>query len=82
MWFIIHVIAFTSLVLILQYAINDFVSKYIGIVMHDPIYPIQNVAFPAVSICPHNRISKKAAQEYANLLYVEIFHYSYALLID
>lgn len=39
--------------------------------MHDPTYPIQNVAFPAVSICSNNRISNKAAKEYAHDLYVE-----------
>lgn len=66
MWFIIHIVAFTSLVFVLQYAINNFINKYVGIVLHDPIYPIENIPFPAVSICSNNRISKEAANKYAN----------------
>ena len=29
--------------------------------LHDTIYPVANVPFPAVSICNSNRISKRAA---------------------
>lgn len=29
--------------------------------LHDTIYPVANVPFPAVSVCNNNRISRRAA---------------------
>lgn len=39
---------------------------YVSLSSND--YPIGNVPFPGISICPNNKLSKSAAQSYAQLL--------------
>ncbi|TMW52440.1 hypothetical protein DOY81_002455, partial [Sarcophaga bullata] len=52
----------------LSYTWDQFVRQYFALNLHDPLYPIENIPFPAISICSNNRISQQAAQTYAHKL--------------
>ncbi len=50
------------------YRYEDFTTNPLVTTLHDTIHPIKNIPFPAVTVCPNNRISLKAAQELAKEL--------------
>lgn len=60
------------MVAVLMLTWEHFVAQYFVINLKDPLYPVQNVPFPAVSICSNNRISLRAATAYALELWVAL----------
>lgn len=68
MWFFILVIEAAVLAAILNTAWIGFTSSPLITTLHDTLYPVQNVPFPAISLCNNNRISRTAAVRYAEVL--------------
>ncbi|XP_023301317.1 uncharacterized protein LOC111683476 [Lucilia cuprina] len=64
-WFCLHVTTLAVVITILSYTWDQFVLQYFALNLHDPLYPIENMPFPGVSICSNNRISRQAAERYA-----------------
>lgn len=64
-WLLVHTATLISMVAVLMLTWEHFVAQYFVINLKDPLYPVQNVPFPAVSICSNNRISLQAATAYA-----------------
>ncbi|XP_061394788.1 pickpocket protein 28-like [Musca vetustissima] len=67
-WLCVHVTILCFMCVALTYTWDQFVLQHFSINLYDPLYPVQNVPFPAVSICSNNRISHKAALQYAQEL--------------
>lgn len=67
-WFCLHVANLAVVITILTYTWDQFVLQYFALNLHDPLYPIENMPFPGVSICSNNRISRQAAEKYAHEL--------------
>ncbi|XP_058984612.1 sodium channel protein Nach isoform X2 [Musca domestica] len=67
-WLCVHVTILCFMSVALTYTWDQFVLQHFSINLYDPLYPVQNVPFPAVSICSNNRISRKAALQYAQEL--------------
>ncbi|CAD7090362.1 unnamed protein product [Hermetia illucens] len=68
MWVIAHVTAFITLALLLNTIWEEYNSKPLTTNLHDAVYPVELIPFPAISICSNNRIMKSAAIEYATFL--------------
>ncbi|XP_055585368.1 pickpocket protein 28 [Uranotaenia lowii] len=68
MWLGIIIIETIALVTILISAWNSFTENPLITTLHDTLYPIRHVPFPAISLCNNNRISRKAAIRYAEEL--------------
>uniref|UniRef100_A0A1B0G526 Sodium channel protein Nach n=1 Tax=Glossina morsitans morsitans TaxID=37546 RepID=A0A1B0G526_GLOMM len=64
-WLCLHITTFVVMIIILSFTWDYFVAQYFAINLHDPLYPVENIAFPAISICSNNRISYQAAENYA-----------------
>lgn len=69
-WLLLHIVTAVSLVVVLSLTWEQFVAQSFVTNLKDPLYPVENVPFPAVSICSNNRISRKAAIKYAEELLV------------
>ncbi|XP_044574246.1 sodium channel protein Nach [Drosophila ananassae] len=67
-WLLLHTVTAVSLVVVLSLTWEQFVAQSFVTNLKDPLYPVENVPFPAVSICTNNRISRKAAIKYAEEL--------------
>ncbi|CAD6993459.1 unnamed protein product [Ceratitis capitata] len=67
-WLAVHVTTMIALVMILALIWEQFVAQYIVINLYNPLYPIESVAFPSISICSNNRISYEAALAHAKEL--------------
>ncbi|XP_016960071.1 sodium channel protein Nach [Drosophila biarmipes] len=67
-WLLLHMATTISLVVVLSLTWDQFVSQSFVTNLKDPLYPVENVPFPAVSICPNNRISRQAVIRYAEEL--------------
>ncbi|KAH8335649.1 hypothetical protein KR074_007695 [Drosophila pseudoananassae] len=67
-WLLLHTVTAVSLVVVLSLTWEQFVAQSFVTNLKDPLYPVENVPFPAVSICTNNRISRKAALKYAEEL--------------
>ncbi|XP_039948698.1 uncharacterized protein LOC126751362 [Bactrocera neohumeralis] len=67
-WLAVHLTTMFTLFTILSLIWEQFVAQYIVINLSNPLYPIESVAFPSISICSNNRISKQAALAYAKEL--------------
>ncbi|XP_065089501.1 pickpocket protein 28 [Ochlerotatus camptorhynchus] len=68
MWLLILIVETCALVAILNSAWDSFTSNPLITTLHDTLYPIKNVPFPAISLCNNNRISRSAATSYAEEL--------------
>ncbi|KAL7030503.1 hypothetical protein ACKWTF_006687 [Chironomus riparius] len=68
MWFCIHIFNACALIYFTLNIWDDFTSNPLVTTLHDTVYPIKNIPFPAVSICSNNRISKKEAETFAKEL--------------
>ncbi|XP_023166385.2 sodium channel protein Nach [Drosophila hydei] len=64
-WLLVHTTTLISMVAVLMLTWEQFIAQYFVINLKDPLYPVENVPFPAVSICSNNRISMRAATAYA-----------------
>ncbi|KAH8288626.1 hypothetical protein KR054_006750 [Drosophila jambulina] len=67
-WLLLHVATTISLVVVLSLTWENFVAQSFVTNLKDPLYPVENVPFPAVSICTNNRISRRAIVRYAEEL--------------
>ncbi|XP_016932138.4 sodium channel protein Nach [Drosophila suzukii] len=67
-WLLLHMATTISLVVVLSLTWEQFVAQSFVTNLKDPLYPVEKVAFPAVSICPNNRISRQAVIRYAEEL--------------
>lgn len=61
MWFCIHVFDACALIFFTFTIWNDFTTNPLVTTLHDTIYPIENIPFPAVTVCTNNRISRREA---------------------
>ncbi|XP_037943863.1 sodium channel protein Nach-like [Teleopsis dalmanni] len=68
-WLAVHATTLFALLTVLLLTWEQFVAQYFAINLHDPLYAVENVPFPAVSICSNNRISQQEAMTYANQLH-------------
>lgn len=68
MWILLHSFNTFCFIYVAITAYNDFTTNPLVTTLHDTIYPIKEIPFPAVSLCSNNRISKRAAVEFANEL--------------
>lgn len=68
MWFCIHVFNACVLCYFTLTIWGDFTANPLVTTLHDTIYPIANIPFPAITVCPNNRISRKAAEVFAKEL--------------
>uniref|UniRef100_A0A1A9ZBM3 Sodium channel protein Nach n=1 Tax=Glossina pallidipes TaxID=7398 RepID=A0A1A9ZBM3_GLOPL len=73
-WLCLHITTFVVMIIILSFTWDYFVAQYFAINLHDPLYPVEKIAFPAISICSNNRISYQAAENYAIELYRQRLH--------
>ncbi|EDV52964.2 uncharacterized protein LOC6554850 [Drosophila erecta] len=66
-WFVFHITALTVLIAFLW---GTYTNEQDALVttMYHPMYPIWKVEFPAISVCSLNRISQRAAWQYAHNL--------------
>ncbi|BFF93018.1 sodium channel protein Nach [Drosophila madeirensis] len=64
-WLLLHTATTVSLIVVLSLTWEQFVAQSFVTNLKDPLYPVENVPFPAVSICSNNRISREAAFRYA-----------------
>lgn len=64
-WLLMHATTFIAMLAVLLLTWEQFIAQYFVINLKDPLYPIENVPFPAVSICSNNRISMQAVINYA-----------------
>ncbi|XP_018786778.1 PREDICTED: sodium channel protein Nach [Bactrocera latifrons] len=67
-WLAVHLTTMFTLFTILSLIWEQFVAQYIVINLSNPLYPIEYVPFPSISICSNNRISRQAALAYAKQL--------------
>lgn len=67
-WLLMHATTFIAMLAVLLLTWEQFIAQYFVINLKDPLYPIENVPFPAVSICSNNRISMQAVINYAQEL--------------
>ncbi|XP_054087397.1 pickpocket protein 19 [Zeugodacus cucurbitae] len=67
-WLAVHITTMFVLFTILTLIWEQFVAQYIVINLYNPLYPIESVAFPSISICSNNRISRQAALAHATEL--------------
>lgn len=68
MWMSLHIFNAFCFIYVAITAYNDFTTNPLVTTLHDTVYPIKNIPFPAVTVCPNNRISKKAAIQFAEEL--------------
>lgn len=68
-WFVFHITALTVLIAFL-WGTYTKEQKALVTTMYHPMYPIWKVEFPAISVCSLNRISQRAAWQYAHNLWV------------
>ncbi|XP_017479720.1 PREDICTED: LOW QUALITY PROTEIN: sodium channel protein Nach-like, partial [Rhagoletis zephyria] len=67
-WLTVHVTTMCALLTVLSLIWEQFVAQYIVINLYNPLYPIEMVPFPSISICSNNRISYQAAMAHAKEL--------------
>ncbi|XP_053667402.1 sodium channel protein Nach-like [Anopheles marshallii] len=67
-WLLMLILEAATLVAIIISAWGKFTANPLITTLHDTIYPIELVPFPAISLCNNNRISRTAALRYARLL--------------
>lgn len=65
MWFVVHFVNAVVLYYIILSAWDNFTITPLVTSLFDTLYPIKLVSFPGIAICNNNRISKRAAYEYA-----------------
>lgn len=65
MWIGVHLIGTMSIMFILINAYDTYTSYPLVTSLFDTLYPIKSIPWPAVSVCNNNRISRRAAEEYA-----------------
>lgn len=68
LWYLALSIALASAVYIFLTALEGFSSKPAFTALKSVKHPIWKVPFPAVAICSVNKISKRAARDYAEYL--------------
>ncbi|KAH8381332.1 hypothetical protein KR093_002819 [Drosophila rubida] len=64
-WLALHMTTFLTMLAVLLLTWEQFIAQYFVINLKDPLYPVENVPFPAVSICPNNRLSLQSVTNYA-----------------
>ncbi|KAH8294958.1 hypothetical protein KR018_004738, partial [Drosophila ironensis] len=66
-WFVFHI---TALSVLIAFLWGTYTNEQDALVttMYHPLYPIWKVEFPAISVCTLNRISRRAAWQYAQEL--------------
>ncbi|XP_017039338.1 pickpocket protein 28 [Drosophila ficusphila] len=66
-WFVFHI---TALSVLIAFLYGSYTNEQDALVttMYHPLYPIWKVEFPAISVCSLNRISQRAAWQYAHEL--------------
>ncbi|XP_049536943.1 pickpocket protein 28-like [Anopheles darlingi] len=67
-WLLALILEAATLVAIIVSAWGKFTANPLITTLHDTIYPIEHVPFPAISLCNNNRISRTAALRYAETL--------------
>uniref|UniRef100_A0A182PGM2 Pickpocket n=1 Tax=Anopheles epiroticus TaxID=199890 RepID=A0A182PGM2_9DIPT len=67
-WLLMLILEAATLVAIIISAWGKFTANPLITTLHDTIYPIVLVPFPAISLCNNNRISRTAAVRYARQL--------------
>uniref|UniRef100_A0A182SN75 Pickpocket n=1 Tax=Anopheles maculatus TaxID=74869 RepID=A0A182SN75_9DIPT len=67
-WLLMLILEAATLVAIIISAWGKFTANPLITTLHDTIYPIELVPFPAISLCNNNRISRTAAMRYARQL--------------
>lgn len=68
MWLIVSSLAIAGVVYFVMQIWVDFIAKPTATTIESTQYPIWLVPFPAIAICPVNKISKKKAEAYADKL--------------
>lgn len=68
MWIVIHIFGAGSLLFLTTASYESFIQNPLITTLHDTVYPIKNIPFPAVSVCSNNRISRREAVKYAKEL--------------
>lgn len=79
MWFCIHVFDACALIFFTFTIWGDFTDNPLVTTLHDTVYPIDKIPFPAVTVCSNNRVSRKEAIAFSKELW-EIyfsFHFFY-----
>lgn len=67
-WYSIQLCALAGAGYIFLYAFDAFANKPTYTSLESVNYPIYEIDFPAIAVCPVNKISKKAALAYATEL--------------
>lgn len=65
LWYFIQICALVATVYIFLKAFDDFAAKPTFTSLESMNHPVWEVSFPAVAVCSVNKISKKAAMQYA-----------------
>uniref|UniRef100_A0A182IT20 Pickpocket n=1 Tax=Anopheles atroparvus TaxID=41427 RepID=A0A182IT20_ANOAO len=67
-WLLALILEAATLVVIIISAWGKYTANPLITTLHNTLYPIELVPFPAISLCNNNRISRVAAQRYAQEL--------------
>jgi amiloride-sensitive sodium channel len=68
MWSIFHLIMLSASMNIVLIAWSRFTDNPTITTLESQHYSIYNLNFPAIAICPNNKLSRKAVEEYADYL--------------
>lgn len=71
LWSTLHFSNACFFIYILISGLSSFAENPLVTTLHDTIYPVEKVPFPAIAICSNNRISLSAAQYIAQDLWVK-----------
>lgn len=67
-WFCVHLIAVSASLWIVWTTWTEFTDNPTITTLESQNYPIRDIPFPAVGLCNINRISKRRAKKYAEIL--------------
>lgn len=68
LWLTLHIFLLISTMFLIKYTFEDFLTNPLVTSLESTTYPIKEVDFPGISICNVNKISKKRAIKYAELM--------------
>lgn len=68
MWMVLHIVMTIISIYLVLFAWSRFTENPTVTNLESQHYSIYNLKFPAVAICPNNKISKSYAEEYADYL--------------
>lgn len=67
-WFIVHMVGATIIVFMIFWSLTKQQANPFVTTLYDTAYPISDIDYPSIYICPNNIISRTRAEAYARRL--------------